>query len=786
MGAAEEKSKGGKYIKPAVRKAIKKMAYISQIANCVNQLPSSEEFATQVLSEVTVLMGKIKDFSIRINDMMEAYTNFPADFLTESTNNIMGTLTNYANVATDATQGMVDALHTTYDNMDSIITGGIDIMSGATKDKNFEYNGETVSLKDTALERGDDDENIFDKATKGIGNITNKVNGANEAVNKKLQEAIDYIKKKMDSVNETLNDAFSDYIVNDMKREEAADELQKISDSTDTSTPSGEFSATLTDTTSTIVKNFNIGKVATGFLGLATNIGLIAIGIDKLPELNLDNVLSFGRAKVEEVYEKKKSQTREFTESDEYLRMVADAEGDKKKLREKLRQKRKASAQERRKGIETLSKEEREARRSVAKDVRKAKLQAKKAKISQKMKETIGYELDRFKTDLKMFGTNIKDEWMMMKNQYKQSVKEIKTFFTGDPNSAPGSKYIDDCCDAIELDCDSIKEILKNLTTTITVTVSQVPCPTSVGSCFDNPLYKVLRWFECAKAIFNEMRGVINFGIDIIKQIDNLVKIILNGLNSLKEIKDKLMEILNIKWLLDFIDSIIELFMGKCLEGKELIENTISPIYYNETDDYEKRMNALQKQVESLDDDDKDAGERLEKKMDELEEYGETICAYKSPVLNEDGTDFKAWIFYYSNIDNRYRHNQKLKRLFSRMIMKRAAKTGHRKKGGVNMLKSKDVFRLYYGMKINGKTTYTPKAYDAFYWYTKWTTDPNDDNLDRTENEMYNNEDVISPVMTTENGTLVELEDGRRVFVNDFGIRSGDFILVEGKRYRVK
>ena len=48
------------------------------------------------------------------------------------------------------------------------------------------------------------------------------------------------------------------------------------------------------------------------------------------------------------------------------------------------------------------------------------------------------------------------------------------------------------------------------------------------------------------------------------------------------------------------------------------------------------------------------------------------------------------------------------------------------------------------------------------------------------------NGDVVSPVMTTENGTLVELEDGRRVFVNGFGIKSGDYVLVEGKRYRVR
>ena len=68
------------------------------------------------------------------------------------------------------------------------------------------------------------------------------------------------------------------------------------------------------------------------------------------------------------------------------------------------------------------------------------------------------------------------------------------------------------------------------------------------------------------------------------------------------------------------------------------------------------------------------------------------------------------------------------------------------------------------------------------------TTDPNDDTLDRPldGSEIDNHDDVISPIMTTENGTLVELEDGRRVFVNDFGIKSGDYVLVEGKRYRVK
>ena len=98
-------------------------------------------------------------------------------------------------------------------------------------------------------------------------------------------------------------------------------------------------------------------------------------------------------------------------------------------------------------------------------------------------------------------------------------------------------------------------------------------------------------------------------------------------------------------------------------------------------------------------------------------------------------------------------------------------------------------------MKVDGGTTYTPAAYDAFYWYTKWTTDPNDDTLDKNVkmdedgNVVINNfeehDDIVSPIMATENGTLVELSDGRRVFVNDYGVKAGDYILVEGKRYRV-
>jgi hypothetical protein len=63
METVENKSKGGKYIKPSVRTAIKRMAYMNQIAKSVVLIPSPEEFASQVIDEVTILLCKIKDFS---------------------------------------------------------------------------------------------------------------------------------------------------------------------------------------------------------------------------------------------------------------------------------------------------------------------------------------------------------------------------------------------------------------------------------------------------------------------------------------------------------------------------------------------------------------------------------------------------------------------------------------------------------------------------------------------------------------------------------------------------
>ena len=114
--------------------------------------------------------------------------------------------------------------------------------------------------------------------------------------------------------------------------------------------------------------------------------------------------------------------------------------------------------------------------------------------------------------------------------------------------------------------------------------------------------------------------------------------------------------------------------------------------------------------------------------------------------------------------------------------------------GGVAQLKKNKHFGQYVDEKyIKNSVT----GFDAYYWYTKWTNDPTDCNPDFSNGYAYDsdgnlaisnpiNKNVVSPIQTTQNGSLVELADGRRVFVEGKVVQSGDYVNVNGVKYRVK
>ena len=100
--------------------------------------------------------------------------------------------------------------------------------------------------------------------------------------------------------------------------------------------------------------------------------------------------------------------------------------------------------------------------------------------------------------------------------------------------------------------------------------------------------------------------------------------------------------------------------------------------------------------------------------------------------------------------------------------------------GGVAQLKNDKSFG--YTTTDGGYIKNSVTGFDAYYWYTKWTNDPTDCEADFTNK----GEDVVTPVQTTQNGSLVELSDGRRVFVEGKVVQSGDFVNVNGVKYKVK
>ena len=111
-------------------------------------------------------------------------------------------------------------------------------------------------------------------------------------------------------------------------------------------------------------------------------------------------------------------------------------------------------------------------------------------------------------------------------------------------------------------------------------------------------------------------------------------------------------------------------------------------------------------------------------------------------------------------------------------IIKKASKNGHKARGGVNQLKRKVV-----GMKSRKIDV----AYDAFYWYTYYTEDLEKDCFERS---TANNGVIVDSVVQTQNGSVVEVTtasgEKKKVFVADANVRKGDYVTVEGVRYRVE
>ena len=684
---------------------------------------------------------------------------------------------------------------------------------------------------ENAVEWIDDTKNAADKVVDDtVGVLIEKV----EKAKVEVEEKIEMVRRIFETFTKNFDEHFG-FINGKVFAEET---VRNISNTAyEMNSPVYDALGEVTGEVADFIKNFNIGKVVTAIGGVVIGAGAATLAMDLLPTIDVDRMLrdivggvdTHRIDKMEELYHNKyyddgpdlleipdvtwrlsKDDLEKYNADgyNKYLEQFAEEnDNTRSEILERM-QKVKTSAD-----LAVISEENREKmkeNKSALKAMRKVRRDAIKAKQIEKYKGFLNIELEYLKKECINMKTNIKNEWDSMMHQYKTAINEITKFFTEDGYG--GSAAVDTCCDRINDDATQIVELCKSVTVEVTNAVAMVPTPYAIGTCVDMPVHKILAFFKDIKIIITFLRNIIRLGIDIISQLTILVKLICNGFQSLAEIMQLLKDLIGIDKIMNMIDFLIALFRPKMIDAKILIENAISPIYYNETDDYEARIEAIENILENDMDDDvivsidkfrytddiyskkykKDEffggnvkyGE-VEEILEELEAKGDReIVAYRSPILNAEGDDFAGWIFYYSDAyDNMDASWGAWRKRWKNKLINKASKKNKsvhgRLLGGVAQLKKNGSF----GYTTNGKYHgWTVNGFDAYYWYTKWTNDPTD-----CEPDMNNKgEDVVSPIQTTANGSLVELSDGRRVFVEGKIVKSGDFVNVNGIKYKVK
>jgi len=884
-------------INSGMRKGIKIMCVVAQTAQFVSLMPKPQDFVTRFVGDVVYLSTQVQKLSEKMNKLLDEYSEIPSNYLMTQMNSITGSLSNitnrlntYAQNGVDQVMGlgenvlnMVTEVTGTVMDASASVTGALvnlgsavgqasaDVISSAKGELTSDiYNAEAVfewtndGFKETTdtflndtLKINDAKQWFTDKKTLA----TDSINKAANAVTDKISETQQYVEKIITNLRDAMK-GLSDSIdggVNSIgldKVSAGADELVTVLKGDDSA--AAQLTGAMAETISKVIKEFSIGKVVTAFAGILSQTAIVGLGLDQLPPIDFESMLCQIRddmeVSVKDLYKQYKTLS-ENTYNDiiEFDESISETEADRRNYSQKNYEEFKNQFTEelkkQRDSIRTLMKgsydksgkikdgDAKSEMVSVISKMRSIRKSVKNAKQAKTFLSIIKDELNNLKKEVEYRSNSLKSDWMSMMDQYKKSIDEIKSFFQ---NGGSCDMYIDDVCDDINKACDEIKELCKSIGRQLGASAIKVFMPSDIGACVPNPGFKIPDFLIDIMTIIKFIKDLITLVIRIINDINKLARLMLNGLNSLKELISQLMDLVGLKWLMDLIQSIINLLGDNITNSRERLQNTLTPVHFSDTEEYENTLDALDAYLENneltkeqsayitdaasmlhdISGSDKNLrkfvdkinevvgygslsekeSDKIEELIDELDERGETIVAYKSPILEEVGesstvsdlvsgatmdTDIKfiGWHFFHPNLDyskDKYYGSgwiQKLIKKIKSKIIKKASKNGHKKKGGVNQLKRK---------VVGTKRTKIDVAYDAFYWYTYYTEDLEKDCFEKS---TANNGIIVDSVIQTQNGSIVEVTtangEKKRVFVADANVRKGDYVTVEGVRYRV-
>ena len=871
-------------INTGMRKGIKAMAVVCQTAQFVSLMPKPKDFVTRIVGDVVYLSAQLTKLSEDMNKLLDSYASIPVNYFMTQVNSITGSLMGITNRLNTYTQNGVNQIAglgenalntiseitgTAIDTTGSITSAVVSLGSAvAQTSKNIlgqtDTGEEINNAAEVVLEWTDNGfKTIKDDVTKPINDVTNKlnniksgvtdtINGVANTVNDKIQETQKWIQTLIDKLRNNVQE-LSNLMDTGFKDVTGLSSISKGANTISTGlTESGEESLvgtaaqSITSSLSNVINNFSISKVVFAFAGVITQSAIVKLELDQLPPIDFESMMYKIRDDItmteDDLYKqyqqlsdstyndiikfgedlsKNPSEFRNYS-AENYDNFKDEFEDELKKQREEIRTRMKFAKNDKKQA--TIAKKE---MRSAIKEIEKYRKQIKNAKQTSTLKSIIDDELKNFKKEIEYISNSIKSDWESMMKQYRDAIKEIKEFF-----STGGScdMFIDDCCNQINKDCDDIKELCKNLSSQLIGCTIKVAMPADIGPVFPNPVYKISDFWMDVKTIFKFIKDLITLIIDIINNVNRLVRIMLNGINSLKEILDEFLNIIGLKWLMNLVQNIINLFGNNIKSARLRLENSLSPVYFSDTKEYENSLEALESlldgnrisisetltgsiemlnSINSINADfniaysgaknisyintsansSKTAQKQSEKVqilIDELEKRGDEIVAYKSPIIEEPGDTttvsnmidggssdvdikFIGWHFFHPNLNNKDYYKSDFMKKIKSKIIKKAAKSGHKKRGGVNGLRTR--------WKVKSDT-----AYDAFYWYTYYTEDLEKDCFEFKTND---NTVIIDNVVHTENGSVVQLSDGRKVFVANNMVKSGDYVNVDGVKYRV-
>ena len=881
-------------INTGMRKSIKTMAVVCQTAQFVSLMPKPKDFVTRIVGDVVYLSAQLTKLSEDMNKLLDSYASIPVNYFMTQVNSITGSLSGITNRLNTYTQNGVNqiaglgenALNTiseitgTAIDTTGSITSAVVNLGSAIAQTSVNVIGQTdlgEEINDGAEIILEWTNNTFktvkDDVTKPINDVTNKlnnikygttdtindvantVNGAIQKTQKWIQTLINDLRDKVQKLSNLMDTNFKDVTGLSSISKGAATISSGLAESGEESL-AGTATQSITSSLSNAINNFSISKVVFAFAGVITQSAIVKLGLDQLPPIDFESMMYKIRddiAMTEDDLYKQYQQLSDSTYNDiikfgedlsknpsefrnysteNYDEFKNEFEDELKKQRETIRTLMKNAKNDRSQA--TIAKKE---MRSAIKEIEKYRKQIKNAKQTSTLKSIIVDELNNFKKEIEYRSNSIKSDWESMMKQYRDAINEIKEFF-----STGGScdMFIDDCCNQINKDCDDIKELCKNLSSQLIGCAIKVVMPADIGAVVPNPVYKISDFLMDVKTIFKFIKDLITLIIDIISNINKLARLMLNGFNSLKEIVNQLLEIIGLKWLMNLVQNIINLFGDNIKSARLKLENTLSPVYFSDTKEYENTIEALESLLEGVkmsddgktsmsnisellenvknDDIDKLIGsinsvknitvidpdkdksnvEKIENLLNDMESQGNVIVAYKSPIIEEPGEPSKVsdiiengnssdvdikfigWHFFHPNLNHTgttYYGNDLIQGLIKKIkskIIQKASKNGNKKRGGVTRLKNKNV---------GSSKRQIDTAYVAFYWYTYYTEDLEKDCF---EFKTTDNSIIIDNAVHTENGSVVQLNDGRKVFVANNMVKSGDYVNVDGVKYRVK